>query len=59
MPIEYNEKGVALLSGYSPSLLKSILSGNENDLTPYLIMRKVIDDERYNAIQIPQSTKNQ
>lgn len=59
MPVKYNEKGVALLSGYSPSLFKTILSGTEKDLTPYSILRKVIDDERYDAICIPQSTKNQ
>lgn len=52
MPLTYNEKGVALLSGYSPSLLKSILNGK--DITPYSIMRNIIDDERYNLICIPQ-----
>jgi hypothetical protein len=51
MPVTFNEKGVALLSGYSPALLKSVLSSD--DLTPYTIMRKTIDDERYDSIISP------
>jgi hypothetical protein len=45
-----NEQGVALLSGFSPSVLKSVIDGK--DFTPYSIMRMAIDDMRYKAIQL-------
>ncbi len=48
VPIRYNDKGVALISGASPSIIKSILS---NDIDPITIMNKTIETERYNFIR--------
>jgi hypothetical protein len=42
--------GTALISGFSPSILKSILGGDE--MTPESIMMKTIDTERYNVISV-------
>jgi hypothetical protein len=37
-----------MVSGFSPSLLKSLLSGE--DLSPITMMMKVIGDSRYDAV---------
>jgi hypothetical protein len=50
-PVSETQKGVATISGFSPSILKNILNGDE--VTPYTIMRSVIDDERYSIIKPP------
>lgn len=50
-PVSESQKGVATISGFSPSILKNILNGDE--VTPYTIMRNVIDDERYSIIKPP------
>ena len=50
-PVNNNQKGVATISGFSPSILKNILNGDE--ITPYTIMRNVIDDIRYSIIKKP------
>jgi len=49
-PVEYNNNGTALVSGFSPSILKSIL--NCEDLTPMKVMLDTIGSERYNNIKI-------
>lgn len=50
VPVTTNEQGVALVSGYSPSIMKNLLG--KEDLTPYGLMMDVIDSERYGAITI-------
>lgn len=47
-PVKSNEAGVALISGFSPSILKSVLSANPDAFTPEGIMMKTIMNERYN-----------
>lgn len=47
MPVKYNEQGVAMVSGFSPSILKAILSGDMEEFSPYSIMIKTIMSERY------------
>lgn len=52
-PVEFNKTGVALVSGFSPSIMKSVLSFDLNNIdmeefTPYGVMMKTIDSERYN-----------
>jgi hypothetical protein len=47
-PVTANENGVALLAGYSPSLMKSLLDGA--DMTPWSILRTILDDPRYAAV---------
>lgn len=50
IPVTYNEQGVALVSGFSPSLLKSILSCKT--FTPQDIMLETIMTERYDFTKI-------
>jgi hypothetical protein len=47
VPVKFDEKGTALISGYSPSILKSILSDNMDALTPENIMLETIMNSRY------------
>ena len=48
VPVTMNEQGAALVSGFSPSILKSILSGEwENPLD---LMLETIKNERYEVI---------
>jgi len=49
-PIRYNESGTALISGLSPSIVKSVLGGKE--MTPVSIMNETINSERYSIIEI-------
>jgi len=46
-PVKFDKSGTALVSGFSPSIMKSVLSVNLDDITPYGIMMKTIMDERY------------
>jgi len=48
VPVRYNEKGVALVSGFSPSIMKSLLSGT---LDPMKIMLKTVKSERYQLVE--------
>lgn len=48
VPITVNEQGVALISGASPSIIKSVLCG---ELSPVDIMNRVIESGRYNFIK--------
>jgi len=47
-PVQFNKQGCALVSGFSPALLTSLLAGN--DITPYGMMMNIISSERYKAI---------
>lgn len=44
-PVTYNESGSALVSGFSPSIVKSVLGGDE--MTPISIMLKTVMQQRY------------
>jgi hypothetical protein len=46
VPVSFHENGTALVSGYNPTILKSILAGADN-MTPYGIMMQTIDNPRY------------
>jgi len=48
IPVKFNEDGTALISGFSPSILKSILSGS--NINPLDIMDNTIFNERYDKI---------
>jgi hypothetical protein len=48
-PVSVGDNGTALISGFSPSILKSFLTGIEYN--PESIMRATIDDERYDLIR--------
>jgi hypothetical protein len=47
VPVKYNKQGVALVSGFSPAIMKAILTANMDDITPLNIMMKTIMNERY------------
>lgn len=44
-PVTYNKVGTALVSGFSPSIVRSVLGGEE--MTPISIMLKTVMVERY------------
>lgn len=44
-PVRFDQSGTAMVSGYSPSLMQSILSGN--NVTPFQMMMDTIMNERY------------
>lgn len=48
IPVKHNDIGVALVSGFSPSIMKQLLSSKE--ITPEAIMLKVVNSERYSQI---------
>jgi hypothetical protein len=47
VPVKYDQNGTALVSGFSPSIVKGVLSADLDDFTPQSIMLKVIMDDRY------------
>lgn len=49
IPVSFNETGTALVSGFSPSILKSLLKGVI--VSPHQIMDETIMSERYNQIK--------
>lgn len=46
-PIKMNDKGVAIVSGFSPAIMAAVLGANPDDYTPYAMMLKVINNSRY------------
>lgn len=50
VPVKLHETGAALVSGFSPSILTSVLSAKS--VTPYDIMLETINSERYAQIKI-------
>ena len=48
VPVKYNEKGTALVSGFSPAIMASILKADQID--PINIMLTTINSERYEKI---------
>lgn len=49
-PTSVNEMGTALVSGFSPSIMKSVLTCEE--FTPYNMMMETIDSSRYEPITV-------
>lgn len=47
-PAKYDERGVALISGFSPAIMKAVLSCDVDAFSPVGIMMKTIMVERYN-----------
>jgi hypothetical protein len=46
-PVKFDESGTALVSGFSPSIMKSLLGGS---ITPMKMMLSVLDSERYSVV---------
>jgi hypothetical protein len=47
VPVKYDTRGAALVSGFSPAIVKSVLAADMDDFTPEAIMLKTIMNERY------------
>ena len=47
-PVQVGDNGVALVSGFSPAILKSLLTGE--DMSPIGIMDKTVNSKRYELI---------
>lgn len=45
LPVRFDENGTALVSGYSPAIMKNLLQDN---LNPFKIMLETVSNERYN-----------
>jgi len=48
VPVKFDKRGTALVSGFSPAVMKGVLSGA--DMTPYGIMLATVDVERYSVL---------
>jgi hypothetical protein len=48
-PVSVNDHGTALISGFSPSVMKAILNGT--DFYPYTILRDTLDAERLKPVR--------
>jgi len=49
-PVKYDTRGVALVSGFSPNIVKSILAVDLDTITPEAIMMKTIMSPRYDLV---------
>ena len=47
VPVKYDTSGVALVSGFSPAIMVSVLGGDTEQFTPEAIMMKAIMQDRY------------
>lgn len=47
VPVKFNEKSVALVSGFSPSIMKAVLAADMDEFSPQGIMMKTIMKSRY------------
>jgi hypothetical protein len=47
VPVKFDESGTALVSGFSPSVLKAVLANDMEQFTPRSIMLKTIMSDRY------------
>jgi hypothetical protein len=47
VPVTFDETGTALVAGFSPSIMKSVLSSDLNNMSPEGIMRKTVMTDRY------------
>ena len=50
VPVKYDTSGVALISGFSPQIMVSVLGGDTEKFTPEAIMMKTIGIERYDLV---------
>jgi len=47
-PVRFNDAGFALVSGFSPALMESVLAVEMDKFTPEAVMLKAVNTERYN-----------
>jgi hypothetical protein len=48
VPVKFDKSGVALVSGFSPAIMKAVLAAELENFTPESIMLKTIMNDRYN-----------
>lgn len=46
-PVRYDQNGTALVSGFSPSIMKSVLANDLEEFTPYNVMLQTLNVDRY------------
>jgi hypothetical protein len=46
-PVKMNDNGVALVSGFSPAIMATVLGADPEEFSPWSMMMKVIMNERY------------
>jgi hypothetical protein len=49
-PVKFDKSGAALVSGFSPAIFKAILSGDQSQLNPLMVMMQAITNPRYDAV---------
>jgi hypothetical protein len=49
-PVKFDKSGTALVSGFSPAVVKPLLSGDLDSFTPESVMLKTIMDDRYKVL---------
>jgi hypothetical protein len=49
-PVKFDKSGTALVSGFSPAIVKPLLSGDLDGFTPESVMMKTIMDDRYKVL---------
>ena len=47
-PVQFDTRGTAHVSGFSPSIMQSVLANDLEDYTPYNVMLKTLLNPRYN-----------
>ena len=52
VPVKYDTRGVALVSGFSPAIMVSVLGGDTEQFTPEAIMMKAIMNDRYSLPEL-------
>jgi hypothetical protein len=50
-PVRFDEAGTALVSGFSPGLVKNVVSVNFDRFTPYALALDVVNAKRYDAVE--------
>ena len=50
-PVSVGDHGTALISGFSPSVMKAVLEGDDS-FSPYSIMRKSLDSDRLQPVRL-------
>ena len=50
VPVTKDQSGCSLVSGYSPSIIKSIFNVNFENFTPYNIMIETLEHSRYDWV---------
>ena len=49
-PVKFDKSGTALVSGFSPAVVKPLLAGDLDNFTPESVMLKTIMDDRYKVL---------